>query len=484
MTETAAIYCRISQDREGSEVGVENQEAAARKLARNLGVAVVRVYVDNDRGASTRSRKARPEYRAMLDAASAGEFGSILAYSNSRLTRRPAEWEDLIQLYADRGITVHTVQNSNYDLATADGRALARTVAAWDAAEAERTGERVAFAQAGKLAKGLDIGGPRPFGYEKDRLTIREEEAALLRLAYAMVLDGSSIWAITTMFTQSGVQRDRAKDHAWRTQTVRSILLRPRNCGRLEVKGIRYSDDLPAIIDVDAYERVRGILENPARAPRRGPKPKRWAAIGSIRCGTCGSFLSQSGSRKGNGSRHLRCSPHGRPTGDWGTHPAMEVNRLDLELAMKVFLGLITTKDASTIDAGAVSIGALRVKLAELVRRRDVVQELALSPGANLATAKRQLAELGTQISNAQAEIDTAVIQDIATAAMGVAKGLMDEIMQGPIGVDVEARSWLDHWEAMGVENRSALVTALFPRGLRLLTVQESRSLPGRLVSL
>ena len=44
----AAIYARISRDREGAGLGVERQEADCRALAERLGWDVVAVYVDND----------------------------------------------------------------------------------------------------------------------------------------------------------------------------------------------------------------------------------------------------------------------------------------------------------------------------------------------------------------------------------------------------------------------------------------------------
>jgi site-specific DNA recombinase len=57
----AAIYCRISEDREGVALGVARQQEDCRALAARLGYTVPAdaVFVDNDISASTRSRKAR-----------------------------------------------------------------------------------------------------------------------------------------------------------------------------------------------------------------------------------------------------------------------------------------------------------------------------------------------------------------------------------------------------------------------------------------
>ncbi|MEV0583029.1 recombinase family protein [Nonomuraea sp. NPDC050310] len=48
MTRRAAIYCRISQDREGAGLGVARQEADCRKLVELRGWNVAGVYPDND----------------------------------------------------------------------------------------------------------------------------------------------------------------------------------------------------------------------------------------------------------------------------------------------------------------------------------------------------------------------------------------------------------------------------------------------------
>ena len=77
------------------------------------------VYTDNDIGASTRSRKPRPDYQRMLADARAGRFEVILAYASSRLTRRPREHEDLIELAERHGVAYRYVRSPSVDLNTA-----------------------------------------------------------------------------------------------------------------------------------------------------------------------------------------------------------------------------------------------------------------------------------------------------------------------------------------------------------------------------
>src|SRR5947209_6478354 len=115
----AAIYLRISDDREGQRLGVERQLEDCRARADREGWEVAEVFEDNDTGASTKSRKARRNYARMIERAAAGEFDVLLAYSNSRLTRRPLEFEALIELSLTTGVRICTVVSGDDDLATA-----------------------------------------------------------------------------------------------------------------------------------------------------------------------------------------------------------------------------------------------------------------------------------------------------------------------------------------------------------------------------
>src|SRR5690606_12964714 len=128
-----------------------------------------RVAIDNDISASNLSKKARPAYAGMLMDVRAGVADTVIAYSNSRLTRRPAEWLELIQLANEGKLQIRTVVSGSHDLSTADGRAVAITIAAWDAAEAERTSERLKASHRHRALNGkVWKGGNRAFGWSED----------------------------------------------------------------------------------------------------------------------------------------------------------------------------------------------------------------------------------------------------------------------------------------------------------------------------
>lgn len=290
----AAIYCRISQDTEGRALGVARQEADCRALAEREGIAPVVVFTDNDRGASTRSRKTRPAYADMLARAERGEFGAVVAYSTSRLTRRPREFDSMIDLAERHGVRILTVASGQVNLDTADGRAVARTLAAWDAAEAERTAERVARKHLENAMNGKAVGGVRPFGYEADKVTVRESEAALIRKATADVIAGVPLRAIAREWQEGGVLSPR--EVPWRSQTIRQMLRGPRLAGwrvhrgqvAVGADGKPVRGQWEAILDDETHRRVVAAMttvDTRSRKPRKGAR--HYLLTGIVRCGVC-----------------------------------------------------------------------------------------------------------------------------------------------------------------------------------------------------
>jgi site-specific DNA recombinase len=123
-TVRAAVYCRISDDRQGLGFGVERQAQDCLALAQRNGWAVTRTYIEND--TSAYSGKPRPRYAELMDAVAAGEVEVIVAWDPDRLHRSPAELETFIAAVERAGVGVVTVQAGSWDLSTANGRLVAR----------------------------------------------------------------------------------------------------------------------------------------------------------------------------------------------------------------------------------------------------------------------------------------------------------------------------------------------------------------------
>lgn len=294
----AAIYTRISQDAEGEGLGVERQLKDCEELAASRGWTVVARYEDNDLSASTISTKVRPQYQAMLEEARAGSYDVLVAYSNSRLTRRPAEWIDLITLANSGKVQIATKASGQYDLTTADGRAVAMTIAIWDAAEAERVGERVSRAAKQRAENGIpQAGRHRLFGYNKD-WTVNEEEAAVVKEAFTRRASGESTTAIAKDLTKRGIKTVAGNE--WKSGTLSVTLTKHVYCGLRTYKGEVIGDSaVPALVDKELFDAAQANLAN----DKKGTNTRKYLLSGILLCSHCLSPM------KGNPSNQMyRCS--------------------------------------------------------------------------------------------------------------------------------------------------------------------------------
>jgi DNA invertase Pin-like site-specific DNA recombinase len=300
-----AIYARISDDTEGRAAGVERQVEDCKALAERLGWTlnpdVKHVFIDNDLSASTKSKKRRPEYDALMAGVATGAYDGVLYYSNSRLTRRPKEFESVIELVEATGVRLASVTSGDVNLATADGRMIARFLAAQDAAEAERIGERVtrALVQRRERDGRPHTTGTRPFGYELGGEIVRPLEADIIRLGCKLILDGASLGNVAREWNRRGI--DPPQVDRWNRVMVRKVLTRPRNAGLIEHKGkILGPGTFEAIIDTPTFDAVRAAISDRASLVRTRYQGRENLLSGFLWCGVCGNRMKVN-TRRGAG---------------------------------------------------------------------------------------------------------------------------------------------------------------------------------------
>jgi len=283
----AAIYARISSDPDDTRLGVERQLVDCRALAARKGWTVAREYVDNDISAS--GSKRRPEYRLMLENIKAGELDAVVVWADDRLHRQPKELEEFFEIIDAAGIKNLATVSGDMDLSTDDGKLKARILGAVAANESAKLTRRIRrkheeLAAAGRLVGG----GSRPFGYEDDRLTIRPDEAHIVKELAARVLAGDSLRSICKDLDERGVST--VTGAPWRMQVLRRMLMSGRISGQRDHHGeIVGPAEWPGIITPADTARLRSVLGDPRRRTNRSPR--RYLLAGMLRCSLCGATL-------------------------------------------------------------------------------------------------------------------------------------------------------------------------------------------------
>lgn len=403
---TTGLYLRISADREGRELGVVRQEEDGRALAQRLKSRIYRVYKDNDIGASTRSKKPRPDYKQLIADAKAGRIDTIIAYTSGRLTRRPREHEDLIELAEKYGIKFYYVASPSFDLNTSAGRRVARILAANDAGEAEDIAERVARAKKANAKAGKYLGGYRAYGYEgpiknsKGEITNRgrinvalvDAEVKVYLECVDRVIAGERPSTVARDLNERGIQSPAGKQ--WTVGNMKRILLKkryvifddadPEKRGTLEHDGNEYQAVWAGLITRTQYELMMSRLNDIAQKWDHGMIHGRaYLLSGILFCGQCDGPMTGSRRDASHGNaRRYRCRSHDSHYNRIGCGKVFRgADPLELYITEAVLARFDTPEVARALAGGSddSDITELATKLAALQqRRKQLVSEYGL----------------------------------------------------------------------------------------------------------
>lgn len=302
MPDRCAIYCRISVDAGGEGLGVGRQERDCRELAERRGWPVAEVFVDND--VSAWGGKRRPAYERMLEAIKTGEVDAVVVWHLDRLTRRPIELERFFETCDAAGVRHLACVTGDVDLATHDGQFMARILGAVARKESDDKSRRTKRKHQELAEAGRAVGGTRPFGYGRDRVTVLDDEAELIREACRRVLAGESLWGIAMDWNHRDVATSRGGQ--WAPTTLRRILLNPRLIGKRTWEGAVVADgEWPAIVDDELFARVGAALMDPRRFEHPNwQQPRRHVLSGLLVCGRCGHKLQSQASERYRAARY------------------------------------------------------------------------------------------------------------------------------------------------------------------------------------
>ena len=326
----AAIYARVSSDKQREESTIASQTAALIEFARSRGYQVPTEWVFEDEGYSGASL-VRPGLERVRDLAAEGQIEAVLVYAPDRLSRKYAYQILLIEELARHG--VETVFMKAPQAATAEDQLLVQfqgMIAEYERAqilERSRRGKRHRARQGQ-----VNVLSGAPYGYRyvrksddaAARYEIIDAEADIVRMVYdRYIVAGMSIGAITRLLNERGVPT-RKQISRWERSTVWAMLRNPAYKGTacfgktetaprqritrpLRLRGGIGSRDsahherpradwieiaVPAIVDEDTFARAQELLEqNKKLAPRRTITPS--IVQGLVSCSKCGYALSR-----------------------------------------------------------------------------------------------------------------------------------------------------------------------------------------------
>lgn len=191
----AAIYLRISLDRENTRLAVDRHREDAEALIQARKWSLVDVYEDNDTPGS--GRRKRPDFERLLQDVEKGLIDVIVAQEWPRLERNRADGVRIIEAAQRHHVLLTFAKGSDIDCSTAMGRLAADLFSAMARNEIEVKAERQSRAQLQRAQKGRAPKGTRPLGYTISGDVIEHEAEVVRKLfGHFAVSDGVSIAAL------------------------------------------------------------------------------------------------------------------------------------------------------------------------------------------------------------------------------------------------------------------------------------------------
>ena len=233
----------------------------------------------------------------------------LVVYDLDRLTRDNRHLEDAIDVVTHHHRPILDTTGS-IDLLTENGRTMARVLVTMSGKQSADTARRVKRKHRVLQQAGIPAGGPRPFGWNDDRRTLRTHESDELATAAERILNGAPVSALAIEWNKRGILTASGK--TWTASTITLVLRSPRICGLRSRTVDKYNPETDTenrfleivrdiegkpvvgqwqpIITVKEWEDLTAII-GLKNAPARGKNSRTYLLSGYLRCGRCGFKL-------------------------------------------------------------------------------------------------------------------------------------------------------------------------------------------------
>jgi site-specific DNA recombinase len=263
----AAIYARVSTDRQGRQQTIDSQVDALRTWAVTNSHELSQDHVYTDEGYSG-SRLDRPGLDGLRDAASQGDFDVVAVLSPDRLARKYAYQVLLLEELKKAGCEVVFLHRALTD--DPQDQLLLQIQGA--VAEYERAvlAERFRRGKLLKARQGIWLGGKAPYGYryvpKRDGvpgyLVVDEDEAAVVRLLFSWLVEERMTTRQIVKRLNAGPWIPRSGHRPWSPSVVHHVLSDETYAGTAYVNRYRF------VPPKKPRSRATGRAENTCRQPR------------------------------------------------------------------------------------------------------------------------------------------------------------------------------------------------------------------------
>ena len=315
----AALYARVSSDRQDVDLSIAAQLRALRDYAEKNGYIVAREYVDE---AESGRIADRPEFRKMIDEAAKpnAPFQEILVWKFSRFTRKREHAVAFKSMLRRKGVRVVSITEHADDTPT--GKLMEAIIESVDEFYSENLAQEVTRGMREAASRGFWVASRVPYGFRKvyvqdgakKRPTLEPDEdaARVVKSAFDMAEAGRGMLDIARALNDEGIASPAGK--LWSKNGVHLLLRNEAYTGALvwgtnakdKADPVRVEKAFPSIVSKAQFRRVKRLMRS--RAPKR-THPRRvgstYLLSGLVKCKECDRAFSGQEAKSGQFSYYV-----------------------------------------------------------------------------------------------------------------------------------------------------------------------------------
>ena len=310
----AALYARVSSDRQDVDLSVSAQLRALKDYAKANGYSVAREYVDEAESGRVADR---PQFREMIEEGSQPKapFQVILVWKFSRFTRKREHAVAFKSMLRRKGVRVVSITEHADDSPT--GKLMEAIIESVDEFYSENLAQDVVRGMREAASRGFFLGSKAPFGYTrikvndgaKERPTLKVDPATapIVKGSFESSLRGNGLKEICKELNDQGIT-NRGK--RWYKGGLHYLLTNEAYTGMAvwgrTDKGEKAQDPVrvegawPALVSGELFDAVQQAMRDRApKVQRPGRVGSKFLLSGLLKCGVCGRPYIGQGAKSG-----------------------------------------------------------------------------------------------------------------------------------------------------------------------------------------
>ena len=285
------LYARYSSHRQNT-TSIEAQVLEIKAFAERNGLNIVEEYIDKAISGKTDDR---PEFLRMIEDSSKGKFSRIIVYSLDRFARNRYDSAKYKAKLKKNGVKVLSAkENISDDPAGIVMEGVLESMAEYYSAELSQKVNRNMLLNA---ERGQFNGGFVPLGYrleeqdlgtyKKKKLVVDENTAPIVKKIFEMKSSDIPNVEIIDYLNKSGLKN--SKNREFSKNSLQNLFKNKKYIGTNTYGEKEFPNTIPAIIDIDTFNKVQEVIAKYKHAPGIRKAEERYLLTGKLFCGKCGS---------------------------------------------------------------------------------------------------------------------------------------------------------------------------------------------------